>query len=72
MRIEISESQSKKRENLACFFNSQICFIRSELVFDSSFESGNLQMAVKVAPFEYSLILETDVNAPLGRHNQVI
>jgi hypothetical protein len=41
------------------------------LLFDSRFESGNLQMAVKVSTYEYDLLLETDINSSPGRHNQV-
>lgn len=34
----------------------------STLVFESRFESGNLNMAVKVAGNEYNLILQNDIN----------
>ncbi|KAK6099655.1 Cytosolic carboxypeptidase 1, variant 2 [Batrachochytrium dendrobatidis] len=40
------------------------------LIFDSRFESGNLQMAIKISQFEYDLILQTDINAQRGKHNQ--
>ncbi|KAJ3163169.1 Cytosolic carboxypeptidase 1 [Geranomyces michiganensis] len=40
------------------------------LEFDSRFESGNLQMAVKISDTEYDLLLQTDINAPMGKHNQ--
>ncbi|KAI8587974.1 hypothetical protein BDZ88DRAFT_508392 [Geranomyces variabilis] len=40
------------------------------LVFDSRFESGNLQMAIKISDIEYDLLLQTDINAPMGKHNQ--
>ena len=33
-----------------------------QLVFDSAFESGNLQLAVKVKPNEYDLFLRSDTN----------
>lgn len=42
------------------------------LLFDSRFESGNLQLAIKVSQFEYDLLLETDINSSPGRHNQVL
>lgn len=32
------------------------------LVFESRFESGNLNMAVKVTDNEYNLILQNDIN----------
>ncbi|KAJ3033857.1 Cytosolic carboxypeptidase 1 [Rhizophlyctis rosea] len=40
------------------------------LLFDSRFESGNLQMAIKVSENEYDLLLQTDINSARGRHNQ--
>ncbi|KAI9328145.1 hypothetical protein BDR26DRAFT_61219 [Obelidium mucronatum] len=40
------------------------------LWFESRFESGNLQMAIKVQPTEYDLILQSDVGSKPGRHNQ--
>lgn len=33
-----------------------------DLNFDSLFESGNLDCAVKVAPFEYDLFIQVDTN----------
>lgn len=42
----------------------------SSLTFDSNFESGNLEMAVKVTDTLYHLYTKTDVNSPFGRHNQ--
>ena len=33
------------------------------LVFESRFESGNLSMALKVAPDEYNLVLQNDINS---------
>ncbi|KAJ1560437.1 hypothetical protein HK096_008724, partial [Nowakowskiella sp. JEL0078] len=40
------------------------------LLFDSRFESGNLQLASKISEFEYDLILESDINTEMGKHNQ--
>ncbi|KAI8812182.1 hypothetical protein BJ742DRAFT_84849 [Cladochytrium replicatum] len=40
------------------------------LQFDSRFESGNLQFAVKVSNTEYNLILQSDINTEIGKHNQ--
>ncbi|KAL2914236.1 Cytosolic carboxypeptidase 1 [Polyrhizophydium stewartii] len=40
------------------------------LLFDSRFESGNLQMAIRVSQFEYDLVVQTDINAMQGKHNQ--
>ncbi|KAJ3125319.1 Cytosolic carboxypeptidase 1 [Nowakowskiella sp. JEL0407] len=40
------------------------------LIFDSRFESGNLQIASKVSETDYDLILESDINTEMGRHNQ--
>ncbi|KAJ3236489.1 Cytosolic carboxypeptidase 1 [Chytriomyces hyalinus] len=40
------------------------------LKFESRFESGNLQLAVKVQETEYDLILQSDIGAKPGRHNQ--
>ncbi|KAJ3274298.1 Cytosolic carboxypeptidase 1 [Terramyces sp. JEL0728] len=40
------------------------------LMFDSRFESGNLQLAVKISQFEYDLLIESDINSGLGKHNQ--
>lgn len=41
------------------------------LVFDSRFESGNLQIAAKITSFEYDLLLQSDINAISGKHNMV-
>jgi hypothetical protein len=43
---------------------------KESLKFDSRFESGNLHLAIKLSPSHYELYIKTDVNAPLGRHNQ--
>ncbi|KAJ3318264.1 Cytosolic carboxypeptidase 1 [Boothiomyces sp. JEL0866] len=40
------------------------------LIFDSRFESGNLQLAIKVSQFEYDLLIESDINSVPGKHNQ--
>ncbi|KAI8909893.1 hypothetical protein DFJ77DRAFT_471192 [Powellomyces hirtus] len=40
------------------------------LLFDSRFESGNLHMAIKISNTEYDLLLQTDINSPMGKHNQ--
>ncbi|KAI8999733.1 hypothetical protein BC832DRAFT_197102 [Gaertneriomyces semiglobifer] len=40
------------------------------LIFDSRFESGNLQMAIYIGENEYDLLLQTDVGCDIGRHNQ--
>ncbi|KAJ3409345.1 Cytosolic carboxypeptidase 1 [Chytridiales sp. JEL 0842] len=42
----------------------------SGLHFESRFESGNLQMAIKVGEGEYDLILQSDIGSQPGRHNQ--
>ncbi len=39
-------------------------------MFDSRFESGNLQLAIKISTYEYDLLLETDINSCPGKHNQ--
>ncbi|KAJ3124674.1 Cytosolic carboxypeptidase 1 [Physocladia obscura] len=41
-----------------------------ELQFESRFESGNLQLAIKVQPTEYDLVLQCDIGSKPGRHNQ--
>ena len=41
------------------------------LKFESRFESGNLQLAIKVSDNEYDLILQSDIGSTPGRHNQV-
>lgn len=38
-----------------------------ELIFDSNFESGNLDMVLKTGPFEYDLMMRVDTNTP-GHH----
>ncbi|KAJ3075407.1 Cytosolic carboxypeptidase 1 [Podochytrium sp. JEL0797] len=40
------------------------------LSFESRFESGNLQLAIRVQPAEYDLILQSDIGSKPGRHNQ--
>ncbi|KAI8820492.1 uncharacterized protein EV422DRAFT_496960 [Fimicolochytrium jonesii] len=45
----------------------QLC---RSLQFDSRFESGNLQLALMISDFEYDLILQTDINSSMGKHNQ--
>lgn len=40
------------------------------LRFESRFESGNLQLAVKCSNYEYDLIIQSDVNSVRGKHNQ--
>ncbi|KAJ3377585.1 Cytosolic carboxypeptidase 1 [Entophlyctis sp. JEL0112] len=40
------------------------------LQFESRFESGNLQMAIKVQQVEYDLLLQSDIGSKPGRHNQ--
>ncbi|KAH6573341.1 hypothetical protein BASA62_002992 [Batrachochytrium salamandrivorans] len=40
------------------------------LHFDSRFESGNLQMAIKTSQFEYDLMVQSDINTQQGKHNQ--
>ncbi|KAH9264353.1 hypothetical protein BASA83_012179 [Batrachochytrium salamandrivorans] len=40
------------------------------LHFDSRFESGNLQMAIKTSQFEYELMVQSDINTQQGKHNQ--
>lgn len=38
-----------------------------ELIFDSNFESGNLDMVIKVKEFEYDLYMRVDTNTR-GHH----
>jgi len=38
-----------------------------ELLFDSNFESGNLDMVIKVKDFEYDLYMRVDTNTR-GHH----
>jgi len=38
-----------------------------ELIFDSNFESGNLDMVLKPGQFEYDLFMRVDTNTP-GHH----
>lgn len=40
------------------------------LKFDSNFESGNLELAVKICDYEYDLYLQSDSNVERGQHNQ--
>ncbi|KAI8851960.1 hypothetical protein BC829DRAFT_385622 [Chytridium lagenaria] len=40
------------------------------LLFESKFESGNLQLAIKASDSEYDLILQTDIGSAPGKHNQ--
>ncbi|KAJ3218033.1 Cytosolic carboxypeptidase 1 [Dinochytrium kinnereticum] len=42
----------------------------SVLLFESRFESGNLQLAIKASETEYDLILQTDIGSAPGKHNQ--
>ena len=39
----------------------------SELVFDSAFESGNLDMVIKTKPMSYDLYMRVDTNTR-GHH----
>lgn len=41
--------------------------IKDELVFDSNFESGNLDMVIKKKEFEYDLYMRVDTNTK-GHH----
>jgi hypothetical protein len=43
---------------------------RSALLFESRFESGNLQLAIKISQYEYELIVQSDINSLPGQHNQ--
>jgi len=38
-----------------------------ELIFDANFESGNLDMVIKVKEFEYDLYMRVDTNTR-GHH----
>lgn len=40
------------------------------LIFNSRFESGNLQFATKISQYEYDLQVQSDINAGPGKHNQ--
>ncbi|KAI8909542.1 hypothetical protein EDD86DRAFT_205672 [Gorgonomyces haynaldii] len=40
------------------------------LKFESRFESGNLQLAIKNTLTEYELLIQSDINAAFGKHNQ--
>jgi len=37
-------------------------FLQNEILFDSSFESGNLDCAIKINDYEYDLYLRSDSN----------
>ena len=41
--------------------------IKNELIFDSNFESGNLDMVIKKKEFEYDLYMRVDTNTK-GHH----
>ena len=47
--------------------NPAISDINRELIFDSNFESGNLDMAIKRKEFEYDLYMRVDTNTR-GHH----
>ncbi|ETM49201.1 hypothetical protein, variant [Phytophthora nicotianae P10297] len=38
--------------------------LSSDLTFDSNFESGNLERAIRIGQFEYDLVLRPDFNSP--------
>ncbi|KAJ3094855.1 Cytosolic carboxypeptidase 1 [Phlyctochytrium planicorne] len=42
----------------------------SILLFESKFESGNLQLAIRASESEYDLILQNDIGSVPGKHNQ--
>ena len=44
--------------------------IPGDLEFDSNFQSGNLQIAIRVSEYKYNLLLSTDINSQIGKHNQ--
>ena len=47
--------------------NPDITKKEQELIFDSKFESGNLDMAIKLKDFEYDLYMRVDTNTK-GHH----
>ena len=47
--------------------NPAISDVDRELIFDSNFESGNLDMAIKRKDFEYDLYMRVDTNTR-GHH----
>jgi hypothetical protein len=47
--------------------NPMIKSYEKELYFDSCFESGNLDMAIKIGDFEYDLYMRVDTNTK-GHH----
>ncbi|KAJ3226067.1 Cytosolic carboxypeptidase 1 [Clydaea vesicula] len=54
-------------------YNHRDCGVKrnsSDLEFDSSFESGNLALAIKISEFRYQLVINSDVNTSMGKHNQ--
>ncbi len=42
--------------------NPNLSNVQNKLLFDSRFESGNLDCAIKVAEFEYDLFMRVDTN----------
>jgi hypothetical protein len=61
-----NESESKQKFNEAA--KSRPETVKHRLSFESRFESGNLQRAVKVGPFEYDLFIRPDINT--NNHQQ--
>jgi len=47
--------------------NPNVICQNPELIFDANFESGNLDMAIKVKDFEYDLYMRVDTNTR-GHH----
>jgi len=56
----------KGNDSIAKSFTSEPNILK----FDSNFESGNLELAVKVCDNEYDLYLQSDINVDRGQHNQ--
>jgi hypothetical protein len=54
----------KQRKDLKREVNRPFLGMKSatDVQFDSHFESGNLEMAIKVGPWEYDLFMRVDTN----------
>lgn len=57
-----------KANQIRSFYKKKVS-TDTTLIFESRFESGNLEYAIKVSDYEYTLILQYDTNSLIG-HTQ--
>ena len=60
--------KGKKRKNTTLHDNLEPYYTKTSaadntLIFESRFETGNLEKAVKIQPNEYNLLLQNDINS---------